>query len=259
MKTVYSLKPLENNMALVLGPDDAPITTHWDTEYPPLNKDIAQILADDLNSIYERNFENAKDQVDENEYLKAKEDAELLSIELRESFIYCVLSTFIEAPGDYEHNVSVNAIQWDRVFRLSPGPPSLQIEMAAVEPIKKALKSDWVNLPLNYAQSLEEMEEDEYAEFVPVEIIQEADEILSGLNKYQRFIILLLGKFFENFSVIAVMLFANDMLSSKELLNMYYAFNRGRKYEDVEEEDQVGFKYKLQRLEYLKRFMNLSE
>ena len=188
---------LEDDDYAVWNVDGTSLLTHMDKSYPHLPDGIANILCNDLNNLNKHE-----------------------SSELRHSFVYCVLNTIIERKRndeEFNHEIDISeAIQYDRVYRLNPGPPMLLLELQVVEPLKKFLGDRYVDLPLKYAQSIDEMKENEVP-FVPNDIMKAFQELLSEFNEAENFAVELLFNYFNSFSITLPILWVAGKLTSKEL------------------------------------------
>ncbi len=196
MENLYTLKQLENNTYLVMF-DDEVILNHQGNPFPALSETIAKYLCDDLNEVNQE----------------------------RESFSYCVLSTMMEAPTEYELDID-ELLQWDRVFRLSPAPPALPLELSILKEIKPHLNAEWVNLSLNYGQSIEEMTEMK-VDFVPDEIIKELNGLVENMNSAERFMSKLLYVFMGYFSMTLPIFWVTKKIENDDLLKAFWIFEYG--------------------------------
>jgi hypothetical protein len=155
------------------------ICTHCDTPYPPLPLDSSELLLEDIN-----NF----------------------SLSLNESYIYCCLSTLIELKinnGKFDINKDVlYQIQWDRAYRGMPDPYFNMVEKHFKAKVYEFLEDKMVDLPLNYAESLEELEADKN-NCVPETIITAFEELMKSFNQLELFAVILLNNLFQgvNFSM----------------------------------------------------------
>jgi hypothetical protein len=187
------------------------IRTHMDTPYVPLSEQTASSLCRDLNEIAEEHG-----------------DAGLLPIEkLRESFGYCLLSTTIESVKGGSFNRApadiTEVVQWDRVFRLSPQPEMLMNEVPAIQPLKKGLQAPWVDLPLNYSCSLEEMEENETG-FVTDEIIAELEAIQAKFSWVDHVLSDILFNFSGRVSISTALLWVAGKIDASAFREVHHVF-----------------------------------
>lgn len=251
MNRSYTLKNISETLFVIIGPNGNVITNHLDEEFPPLSNNIAQTLCDDLNDINEANrgFLNANVK-DEDKDLILFEN-EIMGNELRESFVYCVISTMMEANGNSFDLDIRTCVQWDRVFRLSPGPPDLQLEIAVLADVKKYFNEDWVNLQLNYSQSIDEMLHDGI-DFVPDQIINKLYSIIAVMSPVERFIIDLLYNYIDKISITLPILWVAGKLDEDGLVDAYWVFQHGIHPNELDKEGNSRVRFLKNRLLYLK-------
>jgi hypothetical protein len=206
--------------------DDFPIGTHKNDYFPPLEEDIATILADDLNFVYQN----------------------IKSPGYRHSFVYCVLSTLHHTRrgsvcGDnrcqmnrYELAVDItNLIHYDRCFRISPDPKFAIPERWANDPVVDFLGDDWVDLPTQ----------------VPRETTQRFVEVLDGFSRAQRFSVTLISDIYNDFSVSLTTLLIAKLVSPEDYFLASLIF---RYYKTS---DRLTKKEKLERDDFIPRMNNL--
>jgi hypothetical protein len=214
MKLFYQPKPAAEDGFLVCDSDGEVIQTHRDTPYVPLSKQTASCLCRDLNEIAA-------------EFQKSGEEGPLPNGKLRESFGYCLLSTIIEYVngGSFGREPAdvAEMVQWDMVFRLSPQPLRLQNQLAAIEPLKKSLNATWVDLPLNYSSSLEEMEEHETG-FVTQEIIEELEAIYAGFSWTDHTLMDILFNFSGRTSITTALFWVAGIIDSSAYRELHHVF-----------------------------------
>ena len=246
MKQNYQVKPAAEGVFLVCDAAGNVIRTHMDTPYVPLSEQTDSNLCRDLNEIAEEHGEAGPLPVEK----------------LRESFGYCLLSTIIEcvnggsfgrAPADI-----AEVVQWDRVFRLSPQPEMLMNEVPAIQPLKKALQAPWVDLPMNFSRSLEEMEEDE-AGFVSPEIIAELKAIQDGFSWLDHFLTELLYKFSGGFSITSVLFFLSGRIDAEAFNDLYRVFHHMESTPAKSPKSKSASRFLIHRLEHLVEIRQLIE
>jgi hypothetical protein len=249
MKLFYKPKPAAEGGFLVCDSAGDVVCTHRDTPYVPLSKQTASCLCRDLNEICA-------------EHLEDWEIAPLTKDMLRESFGYCLLSTIIEsvigadfaqAPADV-----AQMVQWDRVFRLSPQPEMLPSEVRAIQPLKKGLKAPWVDLPMNFSRSLEEIEEDE-AGFVSEEVIAELDAIQDGFSWMDHFLVELLYQFTGGFSITSVLFFLSGRIDAASFHDLYRVFVHMEPMPSKSAKSKSATHFIIRRLELLAEIRPLIE
>ncbi len=179
-----------------------------------------------------------------------------LGEELRESFGYCILSTFIERQNNnsiFDDKIEVEPhIHWDRIYRINPQPPLLMNQMAVVEELKKHLKSEWIDLPLNYCGTYEEMKENEVG-FVNKKIINELKKICKPFSRIDLFCVELLYQFIGRFSITVPILWVSGKISSQTFVDAYRVFDLGQQLSSRSTKQNTYAKFLFNRLEYLKR------
>lgn len=251
MDTTYKLQKVLEDRFLIIGPDGKAIRNHLDNPYPVLSENISRNLCDDLNAINKKNrilIEKNKDNTDKEFELFHHE---FLGNELRESLAYCVISTMMESSNNTFEIDLKTIIQWDRVYRLNPGPPKLLLELAILEKAKSLLNFEWVNLQLNYASSIEEMEAEE-AEFVSEEIITELSNIVNEMTPVDRFICNLVYNFMDCFSITFPILWVAGKINEDYLVDVFWVFVNGENPEEIEEDAYEEVRFLKNRLLYLK-------
>ena len=251
MISAYTLEKRAEDAFLIIGPDGLAIKNHMDEDFPALSENVARNLCQDLNDINKKNRGYLKQEDDglENAFLLM--DNELLGNELRESFAYCVISTMMHAKGRSFDLDIAKTLQWDRVFRLSPGPPQLQLELGILEKAKTYLKSPWVNLPLNYSHSLAEMKE-EGIEFVPDDILNELVALANSMPPVERFMVDLIYNYMDCFSITLPILWVAGHCNEDYLVDAYGVFKNGVNPDELEAEPYEELRFLKNRLLFLK-------
>ena len=196
------------------------IKTHRGDSFPSLQEDIATILADDLNYIYEN--------------VKHPDE--------RMSLVYCVLSTLYHTqktrscqgcsgnPDPYNLSVEiVHLIQWDHCFRISANPMVAIPQRWANDPVVSFLGEDWVDLPMNFCSTTEEMMYDlSNPGFVPRKTIKRFEEVLNNFTRAQRFSVTLVGDSFGDFSVSLTTLLIAKLVSPEDYFTAMLIFRYGK-------------------------------
>jgi uncharacterized protein (TIGR02145 family) len=219
--------------------EDSPvIETHNGNPYPGLPKNVAELLCEDLNSL-------------------PAEHA--LFSEYNVSLVYCVLSTFIEAKGEYNFPVDLPySIQWDRVFRLDPGPPHNQFETKSIEKVISFLKGKWVDLTLNYCQSVEEMRENKVPE-VPKNIIKDLQKLLSNFNDTETFAVDLLFNLFNRISISSAIFWVAGIFDNEDIQKVYLYFYKLKKSSRLTNNEKIQMAGMSERLEFLRKLIELAK
>lgn len=240
LKTHFFIKE-ENSFCYVCNSiykDSPVIETHRGNLYPALSRDVAELICDDLNllSVEQTSFDK-----------------------YNLSLVYCVLSTLIEAKGniDFAEELSFT-IQWDRVFRLDPGPPHNLLELKSIEKIISFLESKWVDLPLNYSISLEEMKERNTPE-VPENIINEFSQLTNQFNQVEIFAVDLLFNLFKRVSISSSILWVAGLLNNEDIqkIDLYiYHLKSSSRITELEKTHLNGMS---ERLDFLRKLIDLSK
>lgn len=200
--------------------DDILIKTHDYDHFSPLEEDIATILADDLNLVYQ-NIKNP---------------------DHRHRFVYCVLSTLHHTrPGSvcgdnrcqmnrYALAVDItNLIHYDRCCRISPDPKFAIPERWANDPVVDFLGDDWVDLPTQ----------------VPRETTQRFVEVLDGFSRAQRFSVTQISDMYNNFSISLTILLIAKLVSPEDyflaslIFRYYKTSDRFTKNEKLERDNFI--------------------
>ncbi len=170
------------------------LSTHSNTPYPPLPKDICELLVNDLN---------------------------LFSESLNESYIYCCISSLIEFKKnkkiiDLTEDV-LYQIQWDRAYRGMPDPRINMVERHFKAKVIEFLGDKMIDLPLNYAESFDELEADN-TNCVPQSIINEFKELIKDYTQLELFTILLLNNLFEGCNLSMTIFWLADQITNQEFI-----------------------------------------
>ncbi|HKK42331.1 MAG TPA: hypothetical protein VJ963_07980 [Bacteroidales bacterium] len=218
---------------------DAPvIETHCGNPYPGLSKNVAELLCEDLNSL-------------------PAEHA--LFGEYNVSLVYCVISTFIEAGEEFTSAVDLPfMIQWDRVYRLDPGPPHIQLQHGVIEKIKLYLEDKWVDLPINYSMSLEEMKENKVPQ-VPKNITKVLQKLLSSFNDTENFAVDLLFNLFDRVSITTSVLWVAGILNNEDIQMVNLYFHHLKKSNRLTKNEKIQMTGMSERLEFLRKLIELSK
>jgi hypothetical protein len=179
------------------------IKTFNHQDFPPLPEAIANLLASDLNRL---------------------DAAHQLPNSLNRSLVYCTLSTLSDAGDAYEFALDVpQCIQWDKIYRLAPGPPYRLLQYNALTPVLNFFSDKWEDLPLNYCQSIEEMQEEEVP-FVSQKIIDVLQGFLNGFHPAQQFAVELLFHYFDRTSISLPILWVAGIIDTKDwvIINLYF-------------------------------------
>lgn len=214
------------------------IETHLGTTYPGLKRKVAELLLDDLNSLPKANA---------------------LTASYNFSLVYCVLSTLIEAKGEYESGIDLSfCTQWDRIFRLDPAPPLMVLERNAISKIVSFLGRYWTDLPLNYAQSLVEMDELKVPK-VPQRTINRLQNLLNSFNEAEDFAVDLLFNFFNRVSISSAMLWVAGVIDNKDIQMIDLHFYHAKMSSRLTRNQKAEIEERSERLTYLRRLLEISK
>jgi hypothetical protein len=255
IKSSYFLKAAESGKASIHSVYSGGFTTHCDNQYPALPTEIAEILCEDLNEINLRNFKRAN-KMKNTEAAIEKLHNEFLANELIESLSYCVLSTILERNWnaiELEFHIHITQhIHKDRLFRVNPQPPMFQNEMAIVDLIKPHFSVKWNDLPLNYASTLEEIEQGEYG-FVNEQIINDLLIIISKFDNTEVFVINLLFQYIDSFSITLPILWIGKLITNETFVDAYRVFVFEQPIAPASKKQKEQRQYFINRMTYLRK------
>jgi hypothetical protein len=255
----YNSQILPNGLSIITVPTGVAIKNHLGVPLLPLSENISLLLCQDLNEIHEKN-QKLIEIIGKKQKQKAISLAELYDKELNESLVYCMLSSLIKSD-EKKYDLDIQAvIQWDRVFRLNPGPVNLQLELSSVVKVLNFFDSNYVNLELNYASSLEEMKLDGI-EFVPKTIVKLLTELTNAMSSVERFAVQLLYNYFNEFSITLPILWVagritNKYLNEQDLVYAYWVFENGIDPKTLNKVKYESPLFIMERLRSLKKILN---
>jgi len=117
-------------------------------------------------------------------------------------------------------------IQWDRCYRLEPDPRWQHEQKKSVECVIDFLKNNeiqWVDLRLNYAESQEEMKENDDDE-VPADIVEIISSLYEKMSDLQKFFVLVLYNFSMDLSISLPILFVSGNITIDEFIDGFMHF-----------------------------------
>ena len=117
-------------------------------------------------------------------------------------------------------------IQWDRCFRLEPDPLWQHEQKLSIAGVIDFLKKNgirWVDLRLNYSESLEEMKENEDDE-VPEDIVKIISSLYEKMSDLQKFFVLVLYKFSMDVSITLPILFVSGEIDIDQFCDGFMHF-----------------------------------
>ena len=228
----------KDNGFIVLN-NKKPLENHRNIEFNPFKHEIAQLLCDDLNEIFDSG---------RNELIK--------------SFVYCVLSTFsnYENDKDFESNFDLpTCMQWDLVYRIPGGNPLLHhLQKNAIKPLIDFFGKDYDDLSPNYAQSIEDMKDLEI-EFVSEKLVKRITDLYCTFNPYQLFTVDLLFKFYNQTSITLPIFWVANKINSKELQYTSPFFEGEKETDQFNKEETELLNFYIKRLDNLKLLLELNK
>jgi hypothetical protein len=254
----YFFKATENGKASIHTVFSESFTTHMDNPYPLLPIDIAEVLCEDLNEINARNTKRSK-RYKRMEFAIEQMHNEFFGNELIESFTYCVLSTIIERnKSEIQEEIKVTLfpiIHWDRLFRITPQPPSFQNEIAVVELIKPLFASEWKDLPLNYAANFEEIEGNGYG-LVGEDLIMELNSMMNEFDDIDNFVVDLLYQYIDRVSITIPILWVAGKISDELFVDAFRVFSFEQNIMPDSKKLKEQRQYFIQRMQYLRSIID---
>jgi len=256
MKKTYQRKKTTSNLYEVLGTVGKIIKNHNNKPYPILSNTVSKILITDLNEINDKNSNYIFNNNNEEEAVLELALHNISNQELNESLCYCLISTLMEYK---EANITfeleyTDQLQWDRLFRLNPGPPLMQLEYKNTQSIREYFGEHWVNLPLNYSDSLEEIEENN-SDFVPEATINEISMLVNKMSMAQKVAVDIVYHLYNEFSIAAPVLWISGKISNEDYIAGFYALENGTDIYEMTEEAYEEPRFEMNRLQYLKELL----
>jgi hypothetical protein len=256
MKETYVRKEKANGLYELLGADGENLKNHNNKPFPLLSENISRNLTGDLNAIndYNRNliFKNNN----EEDAVMEMTLHNMSNSELKESLGYCLISSLMEyedanASAELEY---IDEIQQERLFRFNPGPPLLQLEYKNTENIRAHFGDKWVNLPLNYSNSIEEMQEND-SSFVTEDTINEISLLVEQMSMAQKVTVNILYNLYDFFSITIPILWVAGKIGDEEFIAASYALNNSVDIYELDEEEYEKPRFEMNRLLYLKTIL----
>lgn len=231
--------------------------------YPPMSKRLANILVNDINEILlldvyldEGNPKKGFTYSEVNKHIKFREirtKQELMS------FAVCVHNTLIALKDDPNFRLELDpVIQWDFLYRMSPGPVEKMEQMQATAPAIQWLGKDWVDLPGNYASTIEEMEVDEIP-FVSQVIIDRLYAEVATMTLPEQVAVWYLHEFFQRFSITIPILWVKGILSSTCLEECYYVLASDFSLKEIRTIRKKEGDFVQKRLGYLRQYLKANQ
>lgn len=253
MKKTYQRKEATNGLFEVLGSDGTILKNHNNKPYPILSENISRNFIGDLNDINDKNRKFIVEGNSEEDVIGEMLLHNLSNIELNESLCYCVISSLLEYEvADMTTELEFeNEIQWDRLFRLTPGPPFLLIELKNTQKAREFFGEDYQNLQINYSNSIEEMEENEIP-LVSVDIITKISELVQKMSMAEKVMVNILYNLYDCFSITLPILWVAGKIGEEDVISAYYALGKNVDIYEMEEEEYEVPRFEMNRLLYLK-------
>lgn len=117
-------------------------------------------------------------------------------------------------------------IQWDRCYRLEPDPRWQHEQKKSIVGVIDFLKNsgiDWVDLRLNYAESLQEMKENDDDE-VAANIAEFISSLYEKLSDIQKFFVLAFYNFSMSVSITLPILFVSGKIDIDQFIDGFMHF-----------------------------------
>jgi len=248
---LYTRREMGDELFEVIGPDGNVILNHSGKTYPPLSENISRNLIGDLNHIAERYDDKKAPETKEEVYGNIID--RLSGIDLHQSFSYCLISSLMEyEEQQMDAQLDVDSqIQWDRLFRMNAPENGGELELNSTKKARVVFEGKWKNFGLNYAQSIEDMEENG-AEMVSEDIVTEITGMVVSLHISKIVAVDILYNFFDHFSITIPILWVSGKINDEDFISSYYALNYGIAIDDLDEEAYEEPRFLMNRLLHLK-------
>ncbi len=240
----YSRITEDEQLFTILDCNKKPLKTHLGASFPKLSENVSKNLLSDLNDIFSFNEES----INLFSFINGGNEEEL-----KRSFFYCVLSTMYtyNQEGLLPELEIENQIQWDRLFRFTPGPPHILNQLKATETAREYLGEHWVDLPLNYCSSLEQMKEDA-VEFVPDATVAKIQSLVNEMSPAELIMVNILYNFFDYFSITLPILWVSGKINDHAFVASYWAFYHHEDFYELNENEYEYPRFLMNRLLHLK-------
>lgn len=239
-----------------------PIAGHPDYGSMPATKKIANILVKDINEIILLDAYldegDPKKGYSYSEVSKHPKFREIRKKQEQMSFALCVHRRLLEFQNDREFGIGLEqVIQWDFLYRLSPGLGEKMEQIQATVPAIKWLGKDWVDLPGNYAGTFEEMEADEIP-FVPQVILDRLNAEIATMTLAEQVSVWYLYEFFQRFSITIPILWVKGVVSSPCLEDSYYVLASDFSLKEIRSIREQEGNFVQRRLSYLRQYLKAN-
>lgn len=238
------------------------MVNHCGWGYPPMSKKLANVLVKDINEILlldvyldEGDPKKGFNYSEVNKHVKFRD---IRNKQEQMSFAVCVHNTLIAMEDDPNFRLELDpVIQWDFLYRMSPGPSEKMEQMNATAPAIHWLGKDWVDLPGNYVSTTEEMEVDEIP-FVPQVIIDRLYAEIATMTLPEQVAVWYLFEFFQRFSITIPILWVKGMVSSACLENSYYVLASDFSLKEIRSIRKQEGDFVQKRLSYLRKYLKAN-
>jgi hypothetical protein len=172
-----------------------------------------------------------------------------------QSFAVCVQNTLLAIEDFDQFKLPIHElIQWDLLYRMSPGPIEKMEQIQVVHEAIQWLGTDWIDLPANYTGSIQEMKTEEIP-FVPQRIINRLKEELESMNEAEQIAIWYLYEFFQQYSITLPLLWARGVITSPVFEDSYYVLASDFSPDEIRKIRKKEGDFVQQRLKYLRKYL----
>ncbi len=184
--------PDSQGNAIIIDSSGEILKTHLRNNFSSFTSPVMQLLEKDLNALP-------------------------IQADLRESLIYCLLSSFSEEQSPVFQLYLADDIQWDAAYRLSDDEDVAAVQYKSIEALIHYLQGDWVCLGPNNAQTLEEMQQKKM-DYVPDSILLKITEITTDFSQEKIYAVELLQNIFGGIHLSMIVLWISNLIDSETLI-----------------------------------------
>lgn len=236
------------------------MANHFGVVYSPICKKVAMVLVKDINEILLLDaYLDDEDRKKGFTYSKVSKNPKFHEFSKKQelmSFAVCVHNTLIAVQNDPNFCLDVEkVIQWDFLYRMSPGPVENMKQMQASEAAIQWLGKDWVDLPGDYVSTLEEMEIDDIP-FVPQLIVDRLTTEIATMTKPEEVAVWYLYEFFDCFSITIPILWVKGLVPTTVLEESYYILTSGFSRKKIRAIRKQEENFVQRRLSYLRKYLS---
>ena len=260
----YNIQPASEKLEgkkgfLIYNDNQLPMSNHQGFHYMALPKGVASVIVKDINEILLLDtYLEEGDRKKAYSYSEVSKHPKFLEIRKKQemqSFTIGVHNTLMAVVDDPTFGLELEkVIQWDFLYRMSPGPKEKMEQMEAAHEAIHWLGKDWVDLPGNYARTFEDMEADEIP-FVPQSILDRLNAEVATMTKPEQVAVWYLYEFFNRFSITIPILWVKGALSSTCLEESYYVFSSDVSLKSLRLKRKKGENFIQRRLAYLRQYL----